>query len=195
MKASQRFLSLCLAPASLVILSAGIVSAQTYYSPGGVGVVSSFDNKNQDLAASIYSWDLNSNTTAGGDRYTTSPGNGTLTITSGVFQVVLGSGVDLNNSFWNVNQNWAQIIAVPPGASANPILTIGTVSAYSYSGPADGSGTFTLLNTSARGSFSLSGTDATGYSVTWSAIPEPTSALAGLLLVSGLLRHRRVCRG
>jgi hypothetical protein len=53
MKASQRFLSLCLAPASLVILSAGIVSAQTYYSPGGVGVVSSFDNKKKDFAASI----------------------------------------------------------------------------------------------------------------------------------------------
>jgi hypothetical protein len=36
------------------------------------------------------------------------------------------------------------------------------------------------------GSFSLSGT-----TLTWSAVPEPTSALAGLLLGAGLLRRRR----
>lgn len=36
------------------------------------------------------------------------------------------------------------------------------------------------------GSFSLSGT-----TLTWSAVPEPSSALAGLLLATGLLRRRR----
>jgi uncharacterized protein (TIGR03382 family) len=38
----------------------------------------------------------------------------------------------------------------------------------------------------AYGSFSISGS-----TLTWTAVPEPTSALAGLLITAGLLRRRR----
>ncbi|MEO8615888.1 MAG: MYXO-CTERM sorting domain-containing protein, partial [Luteolibacter sp.] len=38
-----------------------------------------------------------------------------------------------------------------------------------------------------QGTFSFSG----GTTVTWTAVPEPTSSLAGLLLGAGLLRRRR----
>ena len=38
-----------------------------------------------------------------------------------------------------------------------------------------------------QGYFSLSGTS----SLSWTAVPEPTSALAGLLITAGLLRRRR----
>jgi len=38
-----------------------------------------------------------------------------------------------------------------------------------------------------RGYFAFSGTSA----LSWTAVPEPTSALAGILLVAGLLRRRR----
>jgi hypothetical protein len=42
------------------------------------------------------------------------------------------------------------------------------------------------LFTGANGSFSF-----TGSTLTWTAVPEPTSALAGLLIAAGLLRRRR----
>ena len=43
-----------------------------------------------------------------------------------------------------------------------------------------------LQDSSTQGSFTISGT-----SLTWTAVPEPTSALAGLLITAGLLRRRR----
>jgi uncharacterized protein (TIGR03382 family) len=40
-----------------------------------------------------------------------------------------------------------------------------------------------------RGSFSFNGST----DLTWSAVPEPSSALVGLLVSAGLLRRRRGC--
>jgi uncharacterized protein (TIGR03382 family) len=42
-------------------------------------------------------------------------------------------------------------------------------------------------NPTTQGSFSI-----TGSTLTWTAVPEPTSALAGLLITAGLRRRRRV---
>ena len=44
----------------------------------------------------------------------------------------------------------------------------------------------TSTDVSTYGHFTISGS-----SLTWTAVPEPTSALAGLLLGAGLLRRRR----
>ena len=43
-----------------------------------------------------------------------------------------------------------------------------------------------LQDVSARGSFTVTGT-----TLNWTAVPEPTTALTGLLLTAGLLRRRR----
>ena len=65
-----------------------------------------------------------------------------------------------------------------------------TWSMTSIFGDAFNSGAFTSVQTStdvsAYGAFTITGT-----SLTWTAVPEPTSALAGLLLTAGLLRRRR----
>jgi hypothetical protein len=42
------------------------------------------------------------------------------------------------------------------------------------------------VDVSSYGSFTFTGT-----TLTWNAVPEPTSALAGLLLAAGLLRRHR----
>ena len=43
-----------------------------------------------------------------------------------------------------------------------------------------------LQDVSTQGSFAINGS-----SLTWTAVPEPSSALAGLLVGAGLLRRRR----
>ena len=44
-------------------------------------------------------------------------------------------------------------------------------------------------NVAGHGYYTLGGTS--GNTLTWSAVPEPSSALAGMLLAAGLLRRRR----
>ena len=100
---------------------------------------------------------------------------GAITVdpTNTVFKIVFGAGVDLNNAFWStphITQTWAM---------------------SSIFGKAFASGTFAAVQTtepnmSHYGTFTISGT-----SLTYTAVPEPTTALAGLLLAAGLLRRRR----
>ena len=157
---------------------------QTYYSPGGVGTVGAdVPPKKTDTTADRFAWDLNANSTATGFDTYLGEAQTTLTINGSggeVFRVVFGAGVNINNTFWNTNQTWTGFISAS-GNGVIPNLSQTSVSAYTYSG-----GTYTLVNTSTRGSFSLSNNN-----LTWTAVPEPTSALAGLLILSGLLRRRR----
>lgn len=63
----------------------------------------------------------------------------------------------------------------------------GDNSSTAYAGVISGTGVATNGLVSGQGSFAMSGT-----SLTWTAVPEATSAPAGLLLVAGLLRRRRI---
>ncbi len=87
-----------------------------------------------------------------------------LLLGSGTFDVTLG---DDSNAFWNTDQSWT------------------------FAGVTNLSAIFTTLTgdfvaTSGGRGFSL-----TNSSLQWSAVPEPSSALAGILIASGLMRRRR----
>lgn len=134
-------------------------------------------------SGSIFEWDLNGNTTsnrgvAGG--FDAVDGSGALSVdgtavTGSIFKIVLGTGVILTDPFWstpNTTQTWNNIFSGFSGLTGGFDTSNLQVVGQSVSG---------------IGSFSVTGT-----SLTWSAVPEPSSALAGLLLGAGLLRRRRV---
>lgn len=133
-------------------------------------------------AGSIFEWDINGNTTgnrgtAGG--YDAVDGSGALTVdntasTGTIFRIILGSGVTLTDSFWNtpnITRTWTNIFSefstLNGGFDTSNLQVTGQ-------------------NVSEIGSFTITGT-----SLTWTAVPEPSSMLAGLLLVGQLLRRRR----
>jgi fibronectin-binding autotransporter adhesin len=127
---------------------------------------------------SIFNWDLNeSSTTTGFDKVATS-GSVTVSNSGTVFNVVLGTTaragiLDSGNVFWNTpqgTQSWSMASifgqTIQPGSQFASVETSQDVSSY--------------------GSFTINGS-----SLTWTAVPEPTSALAGILLGTSLLRRRR----
>jgi fibronectin-binding autotransporter adhesin len=134
---------------------------------------------------SIFEWNLTGNTETGiGIRGTNYDAVNTAALattgTGAIFRVVLNAGQNFGESFWDSDRTWTDIFENTAGVDLN-ILSIfgGGVEHYNASGAvAD--------VTSVQGSFTFSGTE-----LRWSAVPEPTSALAGLLIGAGLLRRRR----
>ncbi len=134
-------------------------------------------------ASSIFEWDLNA--TNGADPGAV-PNNGSydqVSVTGdlggagAVFKVVLGTNA-FADAFWDTGKTWSDIFTVT--GSATDLSTIFTTVKWF-----ENTTEMTSL-TAARGSFSV-----TGSTLTWTAVPEPTSALAGILLGFGLLRRRR----
>jgi fibronectin-binding autotransporter adhesin len=170
-----------------VIAAAG-AGAAGIHAPGIVGVDGGVGKQaiSSDLSygsGSIFEWDINGNTTgsrgaAGG--FDAVDGTGTLTVdatasTGTIFRIVLGAGVDLGDSFWDTPytvKTWSDIFSG---------FTLASGSGFDTSNIQ-----VTGQDISGVGSFSITGT-----SLTWTAVPEPTTALAGLLLTAGLLRRRR----
>lgn len=157
------------------------VNSGGVHAPGNSPGIEAVNGNLTYNSSSIFEWDLNANTVtqSGGPPYlfdqVTSTGGHTLTVNSGaIFRIVLGTGVDLDNPFWStphISQTWSNIFTgfgslVGGFNTANIQVTGQSVTGY--------------------GSFSISGT-----TLTWSAIPEPTTALAGILLGAGLLRRTR----
>ena len=160
---------------------AGTLSAGDATSASKVGTLSMGSSLTFE-SGSIFEWDLNSNKdgdaagidtgTAGADFDNVSV-TGAINVDSGsIFKVVFGTGVSMADPFWstpNITQTWdiATIFGKGlTGAFSTTVATSTDVSSY---------GSFTI----------------TGTSLTWTAVPEPTSALAGLLITAGLLRRRR----
>ncbi len=121
---------------------------------------------------SIFNWDINANSNVSGFDTVSAGGSIDVSTTGTVFNVIFGTGVDLANAFWSTPD------------------TTQTWSMASIFGQAFTSGSFANVTSTAdpvtQGSFSI-----TGSTLTWSAVPEPTSALVGLLIGAGLLRRRR----
>jgi autotransporter-associated beta strand protein len=98
--------------------------------------------------------------------------------TGTVFKIILGTVFDGGDAFWLANRSWDVFTATTSTTAFTNFELYNSgdlVNQVSYD-------TF--------GSFSYGFTGGTG-TLSWSAVPEPTSALAGLLLASGLLRRRR----
>ncbi len=128
-------------------------------------------------APSIFQWDLNSASTSSGfDRII---GNGSaLSInSSSVFRIVIGDGVSSAAPFWSTDQTWAWEEIFTNFASSGYFNN----SRLSVAGGPD----------SSMGSFSLTGSGVKWTSTGVAFVPEPTSALAGLLLAVGMLRRSR----
>jgi fibronectin-binding autotransporter adhesin len=121
-------------------------------------------------SGSIFSWNINS-----GSSDTVAVG-GALTFEDDViFQIVVGDDVDLQAPFWNDPQAWSSIFT---GFTSGGFIPAAVQVVNGNGG---------LINTSGLGHFSVN-----GGAVTWTANPEPSSAVVGMLLVAGLFRRRRV---
>jgi fibronectin-binding autotransporter adhesin len=131
---------------------------------------------------SIFEWDLNAATSDTGNGATNTgnygqlAGSGAITGSDAVFQIVLGSN-RFSDAFWNTNKSWTNIFT-GSGATTN----LATIFSGGFGGDVATSGLV-----SGRGSFGFSGTS----TLTWTAVPEPTSALAGVLICAGMFRRRR----
>jgi autotransporter-associated beta strand protein len=135
-------------------------------------------------AGSIFEWELGSNVETGrGTNFYAVDINGTLNIdgtatTGAVFRIILGTAFNGDNAFWQVNRSWDVFNATSSSTAFTNFQLYNSgdlVNQVPYN-------TF--------GSFSYGFTDGTG-TLSWTTVPEPTSALAGLLLSAGLLRRRR----
>ena len=140
----------------------------------------------------IFAWDLD--TLTGGD--VTDPGlgvsdaatgtydqvaaAGAITGGSAIFKILLATGDSFADAFWNTDKSWTNIFAGGSGSAPNLAALF---SGFDTSGGVSPTGLVTD-----RGQFTLSTTTNT---LNWSAVPEPTTALAGLLLGAGLLRRLR----
>jgi fibronectin-binding autotransporter adhesin len=158
------------------ISSAGIYNAGNPNAAGGVGS-QAFASTLAFTTGSIFEWDLNANSTSTG--FDTVSATGNITVGAGsVFRVVLGTTAaaglaDTGNAFWNT-----------PDA-------VRTWAMSDIFGKAFTTGSFTSVETAVAISPSIGAFTISGSNLTWTAVPEPSSALAGLLLGAGLLRRRR----
>ncbi len=144
-------------------------------------------------SGTIFSWDLN--TLTGGDVTDPGPGasnagtgtydqvtaTGAITGGSAVFKVVLAAGDSFGDAFWNTDKSWTNIFTGGSGSSASLAALF---SGFDASGGLDAAGVVT-----GRGQFTLS---SAANTLSWTAVPEPSSALAGLLIAAGLVRRRRI---
>lgn len=135
-------------------------------------------------STSIFDWNINSPTTnqAGADQGTYDQVVNTIaTQMSGksVFNIILGSGKSFTDAFWDTDKTWTNVFSGTGLATVNlsDIFTSFTNNGAALTaGLVPGEGTFSF--------------GATGTSLAWTAVPEPTSALVGLLIGAGFLRRR-----
>ena len=138
------------------------------------------------IGDSIFAWELNA--TNGADPGVIANAGtygqvaaGTTTGTT-VFTIVLGTN-SYADAFWNTNKTWNNIF------TSSGTSDLSTVFA-SFDGAGlvnNGNGGNAVATVPGRGYFSFNGSS----TLSWTAVPEPTTALTGLLLGAGLLRRRR----
>lgn len=135
-------------------------------------------SNNMTLAeGSIFSWELASQTTSGrGTNFDAVDVGGNIEFSNSIFNVVI-TGLDLNSNFWDATQTW-QVF--------NKGLTAGSgFSSFQLFASTD------LVNPVSYGSIGNFAFNSGTGSLVWTAVPEPSSALAGILISIGLFRRRR----
>ncbi len=178
------------------IMNAGAHSDNSPTSTAPVGK-QAFSSDLALASQSIFAWDLSGEKdtatgTRGTDYDAVDIGGNLSAFTAGVtptpasdaiFRVIVSSAFDFTTAFWDNTRTWSDIFAVTGSNTGWAAGTAVDVNTYNFA-----TNTYTTANPTAEGSFSVSGT-----TLTWSAVPEPTSALVGLLIGAGLLRRRRGC--
>lgn len=135
---------------------------------------------------SIFQWDMNAGASDPGANALNSGTYGQLSATgaasgTSVFSIVQGTN-GYGGAFWDTNKSWNNIFAAAGLTSLNTLFTT-----FSGSGlTPTGSGATAIATASGEGQFNFSGT-----TLQWTAIPEPSTSLVGLLIGAGLLRRRR----
>jgi autotransporter-associated beta strand protein len=139
--------------------------------------------------SSIFEWEMNyaaGNEGARGTNYDAVNVGGNVNGNNSVFRIVLPGSGTFADTFWNANRTWSNIFTGSNGTT--PVSNwAGVFSALTYFNAGGGISEPDALT---QGSFTLSGNSLSWQSA-YSAIPEPGSALAGLLLAAGMLRRRR----
>jgi len=134
---------------------------------------------------SIFEWDMSPANPA--DDPATHSNQGTYgqvaagaTTGTSIFTIVLGSG-SYADAFWNTDKTWSNIYTSSGLTDLTSLFTTLAGSFLTYD-----SGTRRATATG-QGYFTFNGSS----TLSWTAVPEPTTALVGLLLGAGLLRRRR----
>jgi hypothetical protein len=160
------------------------INALGTHAPGLVGAVGTqtFSGSLNYTATSIFEWNLNATATDPGadtnnsGAYDKVVADGNITGNS-VFTVVLGN--TFTDTFWDTNKTWSNIFASNSGSfNLSTLFTSYGGTGVNADGTVPGEGYFTMGSPSTT-------------TLYWTAVPEPTSALAGLLVGAGLLRRKR----
>jgi autotransporter-associated beta strand protein len=139
---------------------------------------------------SIFQWDMAAsdpatdpgNGAGNSGSYGQLAGTGAISGSNAVFMIVLGSGNAFTDTFWNTDKTWNNVFS-GDGATTSLTSIFASIGGAGITyNPELGRG-----DVDTRGYFTLNGTS----TLNWTAVPEPTTALAGLLLTAGLLRRRR----
>ena len=162
----------------------GAVSVAGILSPGATAGTSAgtvtFQNGLALTATGHVSWQLNANSTSGGDMVSIT--GGSFTAASGaIVDLGFGGSVNFGDSFWNSARQWT---VVDLGGTATDGLSGGALALGTITG---GTGSYT-----SEGSFSL--LNQSGDQVlAWTpiAVPEPSTVLLGGFGVLALLHRRR----
>ena len=105
----------------------------------------------------------------------------TLDGSGAVFKIMLTGDQDFSDAFWNASHTWTDIFKSADGSAV--LLDWASIFSggfdYSYNGQS--------AAPTSQGGFTV-----TGNSLTWSAVPEPSGALVGLILVGSLCRRQRI---
>ena len=161
----------------------GATTINGTHAPGAIGAPGpqTFSSTLNYGSGSVFEWDLNA---SGSDTGTSNQGSYGQVVANGavsgasVFTVALGTN-SFTDAFWDTNKTWSNIFTGTgaPSNLASLFTTFGGTNVAS-DGTVAGQGYFTFNG---------------GSTLTWTAVPEPTTALAGMLLGAGLLRRRRGC--
>ena len=175
-----------------------VVISGTHAPGNSVGIETIDGNVQYTGANSLFVWELNTGamgtrgSLGGAGGYDGVNVSGTVTGTSptadAIFKVVLLAG-SYGDGFWSANRQWNSIFTGVDGitAKANWTSAFGSIEWYAGATPATGD----HLTPPGYFSFTPATGTATGNTLYWTAVPEPTGALAGLLVGAGLLRRRR----
>ena len=155
------------------------VTSGNSHAPGAVGTAGSqaFSDSLTYGTGSIFEWDLTSASNSSGFDQVIGSSGKNFAAASAAFHVI--TDLDFSNgTFWENQKQWSSIFTgfgSLTGWDANTAVAV-----YSTAG--------NPRNVSSYGAFTVTGT-----TLTWnySTVPEPTGALAGLLLGAGMLRRKR----